>query len=123
MNPPILPLFNEAPPYHGPAYNATIGPNIIVDDESIARVFCFGAFAEKVTGVVYNNCTGKFPYTALNGNVCFFVMYHYETNAILVTPISGLDSADILATYKNKFEYLVSKGFTPKLNVIKPQNS
>jgi hypothetical protein len=94
-----------------------------VDNHSIANVFCFGAFAEKVTGVVYNNCTGKFPYTALNGNVCFFVMYHYETNAILVTPISGLDSADILATYKNKFEYLVSKGFTPKLNVIKPQNS
>ncbi len=39
VNPPILPLFNEAPPYHGPAYNATIGPNIIADDESIAKVF------------------------------------------------------------------------------------
>ena len=52
VNPPILPLFNEAPPYHGPAYNATIGPNIIADDESIANVFCFGAFADKITGVV-----------------------------------------------------------------------
>ena len=47
VNPPILPLFNEAPPYHGPAYNVTIGPNIIADDESIANVFCFGAFADK----------------------------------------------------------------------------
>ena len=45
-NPPILPL-NKAPPYHGPAYNVTIGPNIIADDESITNVFCFGAFADK----------------------------------------------------------------------------
>ena len=22
VNPPIIPLFNEAPPYHGPLYNA-----------------------------------------------------------------------------------------------------
>ena len=71
MNPPILPLFNEAPPYHGPAYNATIGPNIIVDDESIASVFCFGAFANKITGVVYNDLTRNFPFMSLDGSVCF----------------------------------------------------
>ena len=97
--------------------------NIIddVDDHSIANVFCFGAFADKITGVVYNDCTGEFPYTSLDGNVCFFVMYHYETNAILATPIPGLDSANILAAYKKNFEYLVSKGFTPKLNVMDNQ--
>ena len=62
VNPPILPLFNEVPLYHGPAYNATIGgpnPNIIADDESIANVFCFGAFADKITGVVYNDLTKR----------------------------------------------------------------
>jgi hypothetical protein len=85
-----------------------------VDDHSVANVFCFGAFADKVTGVVYNDCTGDFPYMSLDGNVCFFIMYHYETNAILATPIPGLDSANILAAYKKNFEYLVSKGFTPK---------
>jgi hypothetical protein len=92
-----------------------------VDDHSIANIFCFGAFADKITGVVYNDCTGEFPYTSLDGNVCFFVMYHYETNAILATPIPGLDSANILAAYKKNFEYLVSKGFTPKLNVMDNQ--
>ena len=56
--------------------------NLIDDikDESIAKVFCFGAFADKISGVVYNDCTGDFPYMSLDGNVCFFVMYHYETN-------------------------------------------
>ena len=57
------------------------------DDQSIANVFCFGAFADKISGVVYNNCTGEFPCMSLDGKVSFFVMYHYETNAILVTPI------------------------------------
>jgi hypothetical protein len=89
-----------------------------VDDHSIANVFCFGAFAEKVTGVVYNDCTGEFPFTSLDGNVCFFVMYHYETNAILATPIPGLDSSNILAAYKQNFEYLKAKRFTQKLNVM-----
>ncbi len=46
------------------------------DDHSIANVFCFGAFAIKITGVVYNNCTSNFPFMLLHGNICFFVMYH-----------------------------------------------
>ncbi len=66
------------------------------NDQSIANVFCFGAFADKISSVVYNDCTGEFPYRSLDGNVCFFVMYHYETNAILATPIPGLDSTSIL---------------------------
>ena len=53
--------------------NDIIRPAFIsdVDDESIAKVFCFGAFANKNTGVVYNDCTGTFPSMSLDGNVCF----------------------------------------------------
>jgi hypothetical protein len=58
---------------------------------------------------------------SLDGNVCFFVMYHYETNAILATPIPGLDSTSILEAYKKNFEYLESKGYKPKLNVMDNQ--
>ena len=64
--PPILPLINNVPPYHGLAYHAPIGPNIIADDDSIANVFCFGAFADKITGVVYNNLMGNFPFMSLD---------------------------------------------------------
>jgi len=58
---------------------------------------------------------------SLDGNVCFFVIYHYKTNAILATPIPGLDSKSILAAYSKNFEYLVSKGYTPKLNIMDNQ--
>jgi hypothetical protein len=91
--------------------NSGINPrfNLIkdIDNHLLANVFCFGAFTNKITGVVYNDCTGKFPYMSLNDNVSFFVMYHYETNAIFATPIPGLDSASILSAYKTNFEYLI----------------
>ncbi len=92
-----------------------------INDGSIANVFCFGAIANKNTGVVYNDCTGNFPFMSLNGNVCFFVMYHYETNAIFATPIPGLVSENILNTHKKNFKYLVSKGYTLKINVMDNQ--
>jgi hypothetical protein len=80
--------------------------NIInnVKDHSIANVFCFGAFADKITGIVYNDCIGEFLFMSLDGNVCFFVMY--KTKAILATPISGLNSASILEAHKQNFKYL-----------------
>ncbi len=48
-------------------------------------------------------------------------MYHYKTNAILIIPIAGLDSEHILKAYNLTFEYLVSKGFKPKVNVMDNQ--
>jgi hypothetical protein len=102
--PAVHPVGNDTQPYPRPAYNATNGPNVIVDDKSIGNVFCFGAFADKVTGVVYNNLTGNFPFMLLDGSVCFFVMYHYETNAILATPIANLDDKSIFETYKTHFK-------------------
>jgi hypothetical protein len=69
-------------------------PTLIMDvkDKSIANIFCFGAFADKNTGVVYNHCSGNFPFMSLDGMSVFFIMYHYKTNAIFATPIPGLDS-------------------------------
>ncbi len=113
--PGLIPIDDDNFSDPGPAFIADI------DDESIANVFCFGAFADKNTGAVYNDCTGNFPFMSLDGNVCFFVMYHYETNAIFVTPIPGLDSQNILNAYKKNFEFLVSKGYHPKLNIMDNQ--
>jgi hypothetical protein len=116
-NPPILPLFNDVPPYPGPTYHTTIGPNIIADDESITNIFSFGAFANKITGVVYNNLTGNFPFMSLDGSVCLFVLYHYETNSILATPITNLDDKSIFTAYKANFEMLEAKGYKPQVKM------
>ncbi len=115
------------PQHNNKVDNCTIGPppHLIqeLNNNSIANVFCFRAFADKLSGVVYNNnkCTGNFPYMSLDGNIRFFVMYHYKTNTILITPIAGLDSEHILEAYKLNFEYLVSKGLKPKVNLMDNQ--
>ncbi len=58
---------------------------------------------------------------SLQGNVCFLIVYHYETNAILALPISGLDDNTIFAAYKTQFEFLENKGHKIKLNVMDNQ--
>jgi hypothetical protein len=99
------------------------GPNVIVtnNDSSVSNIFCFGAFADKKTGVLYNDLTGTFPYMSLEGNVCFLIVYHYESNAILALPISGLDDNTIFVAYKTQFKFLESKGYKIKLNVMDNQ--
>ncbi len=79
-------------------------PNLIMMDEedaTIANIFCFGAFADKTVGIIYHDLTGLFPFISLDGSMCFFVLYHYELNCILATPISGLDDKTIFEAFKN----------------------
>ncbi len=98
-------------------------PNVISNDcdESIANVFCFGAFPDRQSGVIYNNLTGNFPFVSFDGSVCFLVMYHYEANAIMATPIAELDDRSIFNAYKANFNGLAQKGFKLKLNVMDNQ--
>jgi hypothetical protein len=108
-----LPLPNDFVPLAIP------GPNVIGDycNEPIANVFCFGAFADRYSGVVYNDLTGNFSFMSFDGSVCFLVLYHYEANAILAMPITSLDNLSIFHAYKENFVQLVQKVFKPKLNV------
>ena len=61
-----------------PPVNTGARPNVIADDsdDSIANVFCFGAFADKNTGVMYHNMTGLFPFMSLDGCICYMILYH-----------------------------------------------
>ena len=109
------PSIQAGPSNYGPAV-------IIEDDESfVGNIFCFAAFADKRTGVLYNDLTGSFPYMSLEGNVCYLIVYHYESNAILGLPISGFDDNTVFAAYKTQFEFLESKGYKIKLNVMDNQ--
>jgi hypothetical protein len=111
------------PSYPGPAYGARVGLHVVDDDndESIANILCFGAFADKNSGIVHHDLTGSIPFMSFDGSVCFFVLYHYESNAIPATPIAGLDNVSIFNAYKKYFEELTAKGFKPKLNVMDNQ--
>ncbi len=119
--PPPLPLFVEPLPYSRPAYGTRMDVNLIPDNKLIANVFCFGAFANKINGVVYNDLTGNFSFMSIDGSVCFFVLYHYETNTILVKPIANVGNRSIFEAYKEVFETLEAKGYKPKMNFMDNQ--
>jgi hypothetical protein len=59
----------------------------------------------------------------LEGNVCFLVVYHYKSDAILALPIINFANNIILATYQQQFELLESKGHKVKLNMMDNQAS
>ncbi len=90
-------------------------------DKSITNVFCFCAFVNKHSGVMNNDLNGNFPFMFYNGSVCFLVVYHYETIAILGTPITGLDNKNIFNAYGTMFLNLTMRGFKFKLNVMDNQ--
>jgi hypothetical protein len=103
-------------------------PNVIEDEDIAnmmlnANLYCFAAFADKHTGTIYNDLTGTFPFMSLEGNVCFLVVYHYETNAILALPISGFSDDIIFRAYKEIYEMIESKGFVIRFNVMDNQAS
>jgi hypothetical protein len=87
----------------------------------IANVFCFGAFADCHSGIVYNDITGNFPFMSFNGSMCYLVMYHYKLNAIFATSITGVDDVSIFNACKLNFDELTQKGYKPKLNLMDNQ--
>ncbi len=58
---------------------------------------------------------------SIDGSVCFFVLYHYELNAILVKAIANVDNHSIYEAYKEVFELLEAKEYKPKMNVMDHQ--
>jgi hypothetical protein len=53
--PTVLPLLDAVPVYPGLTYRSCLKPNLIAmdDDKSIANIFCFGAFADRNSGIIY----------------------------------------------------------------------
>jgi hypothetical protein len=58
---------------------------------------------------------------SLEGNVCFLIVYHNETNAILALPIAGFSDDIIFAAYQQQYNLLKLKGYKICLNVMDNQ--
>jgi hypothetical protein len=58
---------------------------------------------------------------SLEGNVCFLVVYHYETNAIMAVPVANFTNDAILKAFCQQFKLLESKGHKIQLNVMDNQ--
>jgi hypothetical protein len=100
--------------------------NVIKDNDDStkdANLSCFAAFADKQMGTLYNDFTGAFPFISFEGNVCFLIVYHYESNAILALPILGFSNNVIFAAFKQQYKLLESIGFVIKFDMMDNQAS
>jgi hypothetical protein len=80
-------------------------PNNKITNQAFATV--------KETGKVYTDQTGQFPITSSNGYKYMLVMYHYDTNAILVEPLKTRHGNEMLRGYKKLYTHLTNRGFKP----------
>ena len=45
--------------------------------------------AADTTGTVYTDLTGKFPVTSISGHKYVMVLYHYDSNGIILRPMKN----------------------------------
>jgi hypothetical protein len=80
-------------------------PNNNITNQAFATV--------KETGRIYTDQTGQFPVTSSKGYKYMLVLYHYDTNTILVEPLKSRHGNEILRGYKTVYDHLTSRGFKP----------
>jgi hypothetical protein len=64
---------------------------------------------------IHTDLTGAFPVVSSRGNRYVFILFDYDSNAILATPIKNRKKETILEAYKKRLNELISRGLKPKL--------
>jgi hypothetical protein len=75
----------------------------------------FSAIVDSGTGKIYTDQTGRFPVTSSCGHKYLFVLYDYDSNAILAEPIKSRKQNELLRAYQTLTRHLRKQGLTPKL--------
>ena len=89
-----------------------------LEHDDFNKLFCKTFTIDPKDGTTYMDCTGKFPIRSLDGMVTIFILYDWSSNAILAEPIPNVKDVTIIRVFKEKLEYLSSRGFKPKFNIL-----
>lgn len=71
-----------------------------------------------ITGKTYSDLTGRFPVVSSRGNQYIFIMYDYDSNAILAEPIKNRTAGEIVRACTTLHDLLTQRGLQPKLHVM-----
>ena len=98
------PLHEETPPTPIPTrthtiYAATLDP-------------------KQPTGNSFSDLTGRFPIQSNRGANYIFVLYDYDSNAILVRPLRNRSAHEIHRVFTSVHTYLVTRGLRPRLHTL-----
>ena len=62
------------------------------------------------TGLLGTNLPGKFPHTSKRENKYIFVLYSYNSNAILIRPMKNRTEQEYIKVYQELINYLKQRG-------------
>ena len=68
--------------------------------------------------VIYYDLIGKFPITSIQGNKYILLVYHYNSNKIIVRALKNRSDTETLKVYKEIYKLLTARGFNPKLHTL-----
>ena len=67
------------------------------------------------TGQIHTDQTGRFPVISSRGNKYIMIMYVYDANAIMSTPMKNRTKESHTEAYRELHQQLVKKGLRPKM--------
>ena len=70
------------------------------------------------TGNSFSDLTGRFPIQSNRGANYIFVLYDYDSNAILVRPLRNRSAHEIHRVFSSVHTYLVTRGLRPRLHTL-----
>ena len=70
------------------------------------------------TGNSFSDLTGRFPIQSNRGANYIFVLYDYDSNAILVRPPRNRSAHEIHRVFTSVHTYLVTRGLHPRLHTL-----
>ena len=76
-------------------------------------MFLFVVLADKNTGTIFLDLTGKFPVQSYKNNQYIFLRYVYDANAKLVRQMKSQEAICMLEAFKDVYQYLRNKKCTP----------
>ena len=76
----------------------------------------FAFAAVKEIGKIYTDQTGAFPVLSSRGHRYIFILYHYDTNAILTEPLKNRTANEIHRAHANLVQYLQQRGYSPTMH-------
>ena len=70
------------------------------------------------TGTLYTDLTGKFPVTSISGHKYAIVLYHYDSNGIILRPMKKRSDIEETIFYEDIYNYIKARNCKPKLNIM-----
>jgi hypothetical protein len=71
----------------------------------------------------YSDLTGRFPHMSRSGYQYIFIMYHYDTNAIIPYPMKDRTEAEHVKAWNHCYKYLRDRGQAPVFHVMDNETS